>query len=95
MPSRTVIAYVSRVRDEATGTSSGMRGRSRWKGVKGDLACERIAAEVTVALRGRRTSGAATVHSSASEPKPLCMKSRRDHASAGGRKLIASPSASS
>jgi hypothetical protein len=40
-----------------------------------------MAAEVTVARRGRSASGAATVHSSAIELKPLRMKSRRDDVS--------------
>ena len=88
MPSRIAISYVSCVRVLETGSSSGIRGRSRWKGSNGERAWRRSAAEVTSALPPRRAAGEAIVHSSASEPKPLRIRSRRDHASAGGRKPV-------
>ena len=75
-----------------------MIGRSRWNGLNGDAACERRAADVT--LEDLVTSSpfsddvVPNVHTSASEYEPLRMKSRRDHASAGGRKLFISGSPS-
>ncbi len=63
-----------------------MRGSSRRNGSNGDRACARMAAEVTT-RRPPSEPGVPTVHSSATDAKPLRMKSRRDHASAGGRQI--------
>ena len=60
----------------------GERHAGVWPAEAAARAWARSAADVTSALP-RRLPGAATVHSSAIEPKPLRMKSRRDQASAG------------
>ena len=80
----------------ATGAASGMIGRSRWNGAKTDWASARRPAEVCSFLPPI-VPGPPRVHTSATAPKLLRMKSRRDHASAGGRNgfggaLIRAPS---
>jgi hypothetical protein len=61
-----------------------MIGRSRWNGANGDCARARRPADVW-SFRPPIVPGAPKVHSSANDPMPLRMKSRRDQASAGGR----------
>ena len=83
MPSRIAIRSVTRARARGRGRAPGSRQvalerRERRPRLRAQRRRGHVA---TCAGAGR--PGEATVHSSASEPKPLRMKSRRDHASAG------------
>ena len=92
MPSRIVDLVEVRAARAADGRELGHDRQVALERRERRRACARRAADVTT--RGRsRSAGVPSVHSSANEPMPLRMKSRRVHASAadGGRNGLSEP----